>query len=190
MADNSELSNVNREDGGRRKRINRSTRSNKKDVLIVGKIYATWCGHCKALKPEWAKMKKIIKRKGRGKKIQYVEIEESQMTDELPKFKRQHNIDLQANGFPTLFKLENGRVEYYQNSREADKMVDWYLHGGSADKEMPELLQDLQGGRRRYHRRTRRYSGKYRPFLSNRHNFSKKERDPKERGWFDFLFGK
>lgn len=145
-------------DGGKRRKpkTHRRTRS-KRDVLVVGKIYANWCGHCQALKPEWAKMRKIIKRKGKGKRVQFVEIEESQMATKIPEFKQKYNVEPEANGYPALFKLEKGRLSYYQNSREAERMADWYLNGGgdldqnqnqNQGTAMPRLFADLQGGKR------------------------------------------
>ena len=29
--------------------------------VIIGLIYANWCGHCQALKPEWNTFKKNLK---------------------------------------------------------------------------------------------------------------------------------
>jgi len=41
--------------------------------MIVGRIHAKWCGHCKNLEPEWAKMKKQF---GKGK-VRFVSIEQT-----------------------------------------------------------------------------------------------------------------
>lgn len=173
-------------------------------TIIVGKIYANWCGHCQALKPEWAKMRKLIKRKDRGKKIQFVEIEESQMADKLPKFQQKHNVKVEANGFPSLFRLANGKVDYYQGNRSAYPMAEWFLRGGdplpSADLQqqielaapMPRLVEDLQGGRR--HPPTRRgYKGKH--FDPNYHSkkqyYKNKTHNKNDSGGLlSFLFGK
>lgn len=151
-------------------------------------------------------MKKIIKRKGRGKRVQFIEIEEAQMADKLPKFKRQHNVDINANGFPSLFRLANGKVEYYQNNREAHQMAEWYLRGGDPIEQqqhqqqqfeqngnllapMPGLLEDLQGGRRRFPTRRRGYKGKH--FDPNYHKNANKTHNKKDSGGLlDFLFGK
>ena len=38
--------------------------------ILIGKVYANWCGHCQHLKPEWLKMKKELKSK-MGKKENY-----------------------------------------------------------------------------------------------------------------------
>ena len=175
-------------DGGKRRtRGKRMTKRAKKDVLVVGKIYANWCGHCQALKPEWAKMRKMIKSRCKGKRIHFVEIEESEMATKIPKFKRQYNVEPAANGYPALFKLEKGRLSYYQNSREADRMADWYLNGGGDPDQnqnqnqnqgpaMPRLFADLQGGKRS----TRR--------VSNKPGAAKKKGCGA--GFLDFLFRK
>ena len=43
------------------KKQTKSNRKTPKKSIIVGEIYADWCGHCKVLKPEWEKMKTMIK---------------------------------------------------------------------------------------------------------------------------------
>jgi len=92
-------------------------------MIIVGKIYADWCGHCQQLKPEWSKMKTNLM-KNNKKQLQIVEIEESQ-TESLANFKAKHP-NLQVNGYPTIFKIHpNGHIEYYSGERIADKMQKW-----------------------------------------------------------------
>ena len=96
-----------------------------KNTIIVGKIYADWCGHCQQLKPEWSKMKTNVTKHNK-KHLQIVEIEESQ-TEKMANFKAQHP-NLQVNGYPTIFKIHpNGHIEYYSGERTADKMQKWAL---------------------------------------------------------------
>lgn len=113
---------------------NRRTLKNKPTKkIIVGKIYADWCGHCIALKPEWDKMKSQIKKSH----IEFIEIEASETTD-LEKFENQHNTKIQVNGYPTIFKITE-HVEYYQGPRDANNLQKWALsnnkrQGGSSRK--------------------------------------------------------
>ena len=51
----------------KRKGTRRSSRLAKQKI-VVGKIYADWCGHCKSLNGEWKKLKKMIKL-GRGRDL-------------------------------------------------------------------------------------------------------------------------
>lgn len=96
-------------------------------TILVGKVYANWCGHCKSLKPEWAKMKNELKSKMKnmGYHIKFIEIEESE-ENKLAKFKTKYP-DLNVNGFPTIFKHTGGDLEYYTGSRTADAMASWAL---------------------------------------------------------------
>lgn len=95
--------------------------------ILVGKVYANWCGHCKSLKPEWLKMKKELKNKMKnlGYYIKFIEIEESQQ-NKLAKFKNKFP-DLNINGFPTIFKHSGGALEYYQGSRTTNEMLNWVV---------------------------------------------------------------
>jgi protein disulfide-isomerase A6 len=96
--------------------------------IIVGKIYAEWCGHCQNLHPEWLKMKKELKMLAKKKQyvIEYVEIEEIE-TDKMNDFKTRFP-GLTVNGYPTIFKNTSGnQLEYYGGDRSASKMKDWVL---------------------------------------------------------------
>jgi thiol-disulfide isomerase/thioredoxin len=94
-----------------------------KTITIIGKIYANWCGHCQALKPEWNKMKTLIKKDAN---IEIVEIEENEH-EKLNKLK-QRFPHLQINGYPTIFKIyANKKIEYYTGNRLVFDMTKWAI---------------------------------------------------------------
>lgn len=99
---------------------------------VIGKVYANWCGHCKTLMPIWAEMKDDINNNFPDK-YTFSEIESEQQIPKFEKIKEDYNIDLNANGYPTLFKIQNGNVEYYNGAREKEAMKSWFIivNGGS-----------------------------------------------------------
>jgi len=170
--------------GGKRRRRKQITAKNNKSVVIVGKVYADWCGHCQSLKPEWAKMKKQIHMKKGKKNIRYTEIEEKEIDTKLRRLEKDHSVKINYDGFPTLFMLKSGKVSYYKGPRQHNEMSKWYLKGGDQDQElnpMPVLMQDQQGGR--YHHR--RFSRHRKHYLGHK-DTRRREKTP---GMFDFLFG-
>jgi thiol-disulfide isomerase/thioredoxin len=185
--------------GGRRKKHIRHTkkhRKSQKNIIVVGKVYADWCGHCQSLKPEWAKMKhKIHKKKGKHH-IVYEEVEEKEIDTKLKRIKNEQKVNIEANGYPTLFRISNGKVDYYNGNRQSDAMADWYLRGGDGNavdpvpllsdgfpNMLPNLMQDQQGGRHKGLHGSRRHR-----FGRSRHH--RKHTEKKSNGMFDFLFGK
>jgi thiol-disulfide isomerase/thioredoxin len=109
-----------------------NTKSNKQHSAkkhIVALIHANWCGHCQHMMPEWDKLDKMI-----GGRVNIRKIEQSEIDKKMPELqshvKGGHQI--QANGFPTVLKIANGRVSYYSGDREANAMKAWALnvHGG------------------------------------------------------------
>jgi thiol-disulfide isomerase/thioredoxin len=106
-------------------------------VILIGKIYAKWCGHCKMLKPEWRKMKDSIRAKMRDQPnilVRFIEIEQVQEQQKVDKINRVYlansneKLSLQG-GYPTLFKIENGTLTYFDGNRRADDMEKWYTGG-------------------------------------------------------------
>lgn len=118
-----------------------NTRKNRAKVRIVpvtiGKIWAKWCPHCITLIPAWDKMKQIIRKKTRAEP-QYMEVEESELykIDQFNKTNPNGTFIDSARGYPTIYKIVGGKVEYYTGEREPKKMVEWALnnkriHGGT-----------------------------------------------------------
>jgi len=106
--------------------------SNNGPTIVVGKIYANWCGHCKSLKPEWAKMKSAVK-KALGKEfhVEFSEIEQTNEKDSVDSINKRFLLNsdkklaLQG-GYPTLFKISGGQLEYYNGGRNATDMTAWF----------------------------------------------------------------
>lgn len=99
--------------------------------IIIGKIYADWCGHCQSLAPEWDIMKsKMIKSKSN---IKIIEIEVSN-ANKLERFKQKYP-NLEINGYPTIFKIyPNGQIDYYNGNRIAFDMKKWVLENKYKNK--------------------------------------------------------
>ena len=125
----------------------------KKPVLIIGLIYANWCGHCQALKPEWKKMKGDIKRSPMYKSGQckFAEIENSDPTKQRKMAivnKQIKGGNVSANGFPTIYKVKNGNIEYYQGGRSSQEMKNWFM---DTDYQAPmQKQEDLREEQRNY----------------------------------------
>lgn len=102
--------------------------NNSKNIMI-GRIHALWCGHCKSLAPEWSKMKKKLSKQRGGYK--FVSIEQSKEEPHLERLNKYLKIEDDAKkvqlqgGYPTIFKASNGAVEYYNGPRMADDLVNW-----------------------------------------------------------------
>jgi thiol-disulfide isomerase/thioredoxin len=93
----------------------------KKPTLVLGKIYAEWCGHCKVLEPKWTIIEREIpKRFPPGSKPLVYKVEESNMSDEnvgLATLKQylanpDENVELQG-GYPTIFKIVNETFKHH-----------------------------------------------------------------------------
>lgn len=141
-----------------------------KPDLVVGKIHAHWCGHCVALVPEWRKMKKILNSTMKKKRhLIFEEIEQSQEDTKIPRINRTHlarsskKLTVQG-GYPTVFQIRNGNVEYYGGQRTAEPMAQWFSNIDSAlPREKPQSMYNmfgLGGGKTRKRRKHRGSSKK------------------------------
>lgn len=107
----------------------RRTRVAKPDKpVIIGKLWAQWCPHCISLIPNWDKMKQIIQQKSR-KPVEYMEIEENEI-HKIDEFNQKNQgilaID-KARGYPTIYKISGGKIEYYNGERDGNLMANWMM---------------------------------------------------------------
>lgn len=128
-------------------RYNKSHKKEKKGKRIIGLIYANWCGHCQSLKPEWYKMKNRIKMTPEYKKGNYVfsEIENSDPRKDIKMKqinKHVRDTGVSANGFPTIFKISKGSVQYYEGEREANSLGKWFMENNNIEASAPTFHKD------------------------------------------------
>jgi thiol-disulfide isomerase/thioredoxin len=134
----------------------RTLKHAKRPAVVVGKIHANWCGHCKALVPEWHKMSQSLKQT--HPHIMVEEVEQSNEAVGLNRINRLYRkgavnqVALQG-GYPTIFKIVKGKLSYYNGERTSEQLVHWVtdgLHGGY-DAEIPSTqvmakLPNMLGG--------------------------------------------
>jgi thiol-disulfide isomerase/thioredoxin len=129
---------VNKKTAKKRRNVyNKKTRINRSSPIVIGKIYANWCGHCMHLKPHWNEMKKNLK-KSKKRKYVFVEIEASK-EDQGKNYVNHHylktsprKLELQG-GYPTMFKIVGGKLSYYPSTkaRNFPQLMSWSLQSNA-----------------------------------------------------------
>jgi len=105
-----------------------------KNTFVIGKIYADWCGHCTALAPKWNKLTKLLRTKIPKRHLVISNIESENVENGLSTLNQQFlsNSDEKVavqGGYPTIFKIVNNKIHYYEGPRELAPMLKWALHG-------------------------------------------------------------
>ena len=133
-------------------RKNRGNKTQKKHVGVVtiGLIYANWCGHCQALKPEWKKMKYNIMKtptfKRGGYKFMEIEDADKSKDSKINSINSRLNGEkLAANGYPTIFKIHGGKLNYFDGDRTSSGLQSWFLgvNKQSVEQAPPRNVESL-----------------------------------------------
>ena len=133
--------------------------------LVLGKIYAEWCGHCKILAPKWEIIEQELpKRFPITSKPLVYKVEESNMDDSKLGLETMNpylanpseKVEVQG-GYPTIFKIVNGQVSYFDGPREIGPIITWSMEGFRTAKYSKKSSKKTRKGRKnRRSRYTRR----------------------------------
>lgn len=82
-------------------------------------FYHPQCGHCQALKPEWERMKSILKESKQNCNIYEVNGEQMQHI--------QHPIRNMVDGFPTILNVNKGKITTFEKQRDAQDMAHFVM---------------------------------------------------------------
>ena len=110
--------------------------------IIVGKIYAEWCGYCKNLKPIWENIKTKFNKN--HPHVIFEEIEDVDISKKFPILNEKylpHSVNkITADGYPTIFKIQNGGISYYKGEHKQSLIENWIISkGGSSKHELPSM---------------------------------------------------
>lgn len=130
--------------------------------VVCGLVYANWCGHCVALKPEWVKMVKSIKEKVSKNKYDepiFVPFEQSKI-ELLQDFNTKNsqyldNKSITYSGFPTLFKIHDGKITYYNGPRQSDAMEKWFMSNSYLKKPVTTNIMRTKTNHGKKHKKSR-----------------------------------
>ena len=149
-----------------------------KQKLLIGLVYAEWCGHCIETLPKWNKMQQNIKK--RLADMPELEIEFKKISGGVPDSKQDEEVaeinnkylggnsneKLKVDGYPTIFRIYGGKLEYYNsNDRSAEAMEKWYLNNDSTCGK-PKSTGGKKRGNSTRRRRQPRKSKKTRSWFS------------------------
>ena len=91
--------------------------------VVVGKMVMDGCPHCTNLEKPWTKLETML-----GGKAVFEDEIKSDGQNKLDDLNKKHGTDIKmALGFPSIFKITGGKVEYYEGERTVQKMADWIL---------------------------------------------------------------
>ncbi|CAH8592110.1 unnamed protein product [Schistosoma margrebowiei] len=106
----------------------------KNNKFVLVEFYAPWCGHCKALAPEYSAAAKKLKEKGSLIKLAKVD---ATVEEELA-FK--HGVK----GYPTLKFFRNEQPIDFGGERDSDAIVNWCLRKSKPSVEYIESLDSCK----------------------------------------------
>ena len=116
--------------------------------IFVGKLHANWCIHCKSLAPEWARMRKILSKT--KDKYRFVSIEQSKEARDLERLNKylgivedEKKVQMKE-GYPTIFKVVDGVVEYYNGPRMTQNLVNWVKETSGGTQKRSIVKQSIK----------------------------------------------
>jgi len=92
--------------------------------FTIIKLYADWCGHCIRMAPEWERLTSRIEKNKNSPEIVNIESKELYKLDEI---NSNLNEKVEVQGYPTIAKIKNGKITYYNGERDTNNMMKWIM---------------------------------------------------------------
>jgi len=111
---------------------------------VVGKLYMNGCVHCDNLVEPWNQMKNKV-----GGKVEVADDIEAAQTNELNELNNKYKTDVgMQGGYPTIYKIVGGKVEYYNGERITKELINWALKsdGKRGSKSLKRGSKSLKRG--------------------------------------------
>ena len=109
------------------------------EVLLV-KFYAPWCGHCKAMAPEWGKAAKALK--AAKSKVTLAKLDATVAIEAAESAK--------VNAFPTIKIFRKGNASDYTGGRTEAEIVEWVTKKSAPAYRKVATVADLQSLQAKY----------------------------------------
>ena len=92
---------------------------------VYGRFYADWCGYCRNMATEWAK---IVNDKLFLKDAILFDVKDNETKYKLSEINKYASKggEVKVEGYPTIFKIVDGAVEYYKGEKTSEKLKEWF----------------------------------------------------------------
>ena len=115
--------------GNKSHRRSISNNGHRKNVKIYGHVFSEMCIHCKNMANDWAAL--ITRMKTTHEHVVLKDIGENHEA-EMQSLNQELNIDLKSAGYPTIFRILEGKkgkqqyvLEYHSGERTVGSMMKW-----------------------------------------------------------------
>jgi protein disulfide-isomerase A1 len=107
---------------------------------ILIKFYAPWCGHCKALAPEWSKAAQKLRKANSS--ITLAKLDGTKFTDATRTYK--------INGYPTIMLFRGGEPSDYTGGRTESEIIAWVNKKAGSSFHLLNTTEQVEQFQRKY----------------------------------------
>lgn len=93
--------------------------------IVVGMLYADWCPHCQTVKPEWETLRTMLPPNYEVIKIEEQDPNKTNIISRIEE--RMNGNHIENRGYPTIFKVNGNRADYYEGERTAELIGGWAM---------------------------------------------------------------